>query len=605
MSDPNTVTSTATPPDVGTKAPHDYEKYGAQDSDADVPKTAADVVRNIKSPGVVRVEALAAVLTLTDRIFIFLGVFLVAYAYGLDGTLRGTYQPTATSDMGEHSLTSTINIIRAVISAATQPTAGKVADVFGRVELIVVSVFFYVLGTIIEAVAQDVITLAAGTAVYTVGYTMVILLVEIIVADITSTRARLFFSYVPATPFIINTWVSGNITEAILGATTWRWGYGMWCIIYPVCTLPLIISLMVVSHRAKKRGLLKDYKSSFEALGMRNFALELFWLLDFVGVILLIAMFALILAPMTLAGGLHSEWRSAHVIAPIVIGILCVPAFIIWELRAPHPLVPFRLMKDRSVWAPVGIAILLNFSWTMQGDYLYTVLVVAFDFSISMATRISSLYSFCSVIVGPLLGLVVFKVRRLKYFIVFGTALFMVAFGLLIHYRGSTSKGEGQVGVIAAQVVLGIAGGMFPYPAQASLQVQLQHENLAVMTGVYLAMYNVGSALGNTVSGAIWTQTLPTYLAESVSDPTLAASAFSEPLNIIASYPFGTPERDGIVHAYRKAQRLLAITGVCLCVPLIGFAIALRNPKLNNQQTLAKEAESRVDMTDEEEADVA
>jgi hypothetical protein len=39
---------------------------------------------------------------------------------------------------------------------------------------------------------------------YQVGYTMIILLVEVIVADLTSTRSRLFFSFVPALPFVVS-----------------------------------------------------------------------------------------------------------------------------------------------------------------------------------------------------------------------------------------------------------------------------------------------------------------------------------------------------------------------------------------------------------------
>ena len=561
---------------------------------SNAPDAVADTARQPESFGVRRVEALAVVLTTWNRAFIFFGVFLVAYAYGLDGTLRYAYQPTATGSFEEHSLTSTINVLRAVIAAAAQPTSAKIADVFGRVELIIASVVFYVLGTMVQAVAQNIATFAAGTIIYQIGYTMIMLLVEIIIADITSTRARLFFSYIPALPFIINTWVSGDIASAVLTSTTWRWGIGMWCIIYSVCTLPLIISLLVVSRSARKQGLLDAYRSPFQALDARDaldFSVKLFHRLDVVGIILLIGVFALILVPLTLAGGLSSEWNEPRTIVPLVFGVLCVPVFIFWELRARHPLVPFQLMKDRGVWAPICIAILLNFAWTMQGGFLYTVLVVAFDFSITSATRITSLYSFTSVIVGPLLGLVVFKVRRLKIFILAGTSLFMVAFGLLIHFRGSTSATSGQAGVIAAQVVLGVAGGMFPYPAQASLQVGLQHENLAVMTGVYLAMYNIGSALGSTVSGAIWTQTLPGALSSRLSNPDLVAAIYGDPLTVAIQYPIGSDVRVAIVGAYRSTQRLLTITGICLCIPLIGFAAALRNPKLNDRQTLAKTEE--------------
>jgi MFS transporter, SIT family, siderophore-iron:H+ symporter len=114
------------------------------------------------SPGVARIEALSQQITTLNRVCIFFGVFLIAYAYGLDGTLRYAFQPDATSAFGSHSNLATINTVRAVVAAAAQvvpsfllqdplltwqkPTAAKIADVFGRVELVIVSIFFYVLG---------------------------------------------------------------------------------------------------------------------------------------------------------------------------------------------------------------------------------------------------------------------------------------------------------------------------------------------------------------------------------------------------------------------------------------------------------------------------
>lgn len=45
-----------------------------------------------KSPGVRRIKTIATQFTNLDRIFIFVGVFLIAYACGLDGSVRYTYQ---------------------------------------------------------------------------------------------------------------------------------------------------------------------------------------------------------------------------------------------------------------------------------------------------------------------------------------------------------------------------------------------------------------------------------------------------------------------------------------------------------------------------------
>ncbi|KAH7132570.1 siderochrome-iron transporter-like protein Sit1 [Dendryphion nanum] len=538
-----------------------------------------------KSPGVERVEAIAAHITPLNRVAIFFGVFLISYAYGLDGTLRYSYQPEATSDYQTHSTLATINTIRAVIAAAAQPTAAKIADVFGRVELILVSIFFYVLGTIIEAGTSNVQGFAAGAVFYQIGYTCVILLVEVIIADTTSLRSRVFFSYIPAAPFIINTWVSGDVGQAVLNATTWRWGIGMWCIIYPVCTLPLIISLWWASRAAKKAGALQNYKSPYQLYGPKKLAQALFWQLDVIGIILLICVFGFILVPFSIAGGSSSQWGTAKVIAPLVIGIILVPVWIIWEKRAPHPMLPFHLLKDRAVWGALGIAITLNFAWTCQGDFLYTVLIVAFGESTKSALRIASLYSFSSVITGILLGTVIFRVRRLKPFILFGTCLFMVAFGLLIHYRGGSGD-TAHRGIIGAQVLLGIAGGFFPYPAQASIQAATKHEHVAVITGIYLASYNVGSALGNTVSGAIWSQVIPGQLTQELGNSTLALQWYYQPLALIAEYPFSTTERQAVTEAYKHVQRLLCITGICLCAVLIFFASVIRDPKLGKEQSL-------------------
>lgn len=101
-----------------------------------------------------------------------------------------------------------------------QPTAAKIADVFGRLELILVSIVFHIVGewwlilglrylidfcpgTVIEATSHGVKGFAAGAVFYQVGYTCATLLAEVIIADMTSLRSRLFFSYTFASPYLV------------------------------------------------------------------------------------------------------------------------------------------------------------------------------------------------------------------------------------------------------------------------------------------------------------------------------------------------------------------------------------------------------------------
>lgn len=553
-------------------------------------KSALASISDIKSPGAARIKALYSSLTVVERIAIFSSIFVVGFSYGLDNLLRSTYEPYATSSFGEHSLLSTINVILSVVAAASQPTAAKIADIFGRVELVAFSAFLYVIGTIVEAVAKNISTYAGGSVIFKIGQSMIKALNSVIVSDITSTRSRLFFSYTPIAPALITTWVSGNVANAVLSVTDWHWGIGMWCIIYPVSVLPLIISLWAVTRRVKKQGSLERSSTPLQVLGPKGFIVELFWMLDVIGIILLVAILALFLAPLTIAGGTQSQWKSAHIITPLVLSAFCIPVFIYWESRAPCPFIPMDLMKDRAVWAPLGIALFQNIGYHLQANYLYTILVVGFDFGVTAATRISSLFTFVQVLVGPIFGLIVFRVRRLKIFIICGAAIYMVAFGLLIRFRGSFT-GNGKVGVVAGQVLLGFGGALFSWPAQASMQAHVKHEHLAVMTGTFLASYNVGSAIGNTISGAFWTQLLPSSLHDELGgiNSTLATSAYKDPFTAIVEWPMGTPERAAIVRSYQYIQRLITITGICFCVPILALALAVRNPKLNDEQTLVND----------------
>jgi SIT family siderophore-iron:H+ symporter-like MFS transporter len=101
-----------------------------------------------------------------------------------------------------------------------------------------------------------------------------------------------------------------------------------------------------------------------------------------------------------------------------------------------------------------------------------------------------------------------------------------------------------------------------------------------------LATYNVGSAIGNTIAAAIWRQVLADQLEKRLGDASLAATIFAQPFEFIVSNPVGTPTRDAAILAYRHVQRLLCITGICLTVPLIAFALCIRNPKLTKDQSL-------------------
>ncbi|RSL93502.1 hypothetical protein CDV31_014670 [Fusarium ambrosium] len=398
-------------------------------------------------PGVHRAEQAAQHLTPTYRVTIFTSIFLLGFSYGFASLVNAVYQSYATASFGQHSLLATASTLRLVFAVAAQPTAARLADVFGRFEIMFVSAVLFILGLIVQATSKNVAGFVAGGVLNQMGLSTTQVLVQITVADFTSTRSRLFFYCVPNLHFIATTWLSGNMTSSFLKHSSWRWGIAMWCFVYAACSLLFILSLWLAQRHACASSGTATLADNGDALTR-----ESLWNFDVPGLFLLVASLALVLAPISLAGGVHAKWETAEIIAPLVVGFVCFLAFVAWQRRATNPMVPAQSLKHPSVWGAIGIALFFNFAASLQRGFLYTVLVVAFDFSIAAATRINSVYSFMAFATGPLTGLVVYRVRRLKPFILAGTTLFTVAFGLLIRYRGGEGTPE-KAGIIAGHAV--------------------------------------------------------------------------------------------------------------------------------------------------------
>ena len=542
--------------------------------------------------GVSHIQSFSASLTAVDRTLILSGIFIVGWSYGLDGLLRYTYQSYAASSFGEHTLLSTINVLRSVVAAAAYPPAARIADVFGRFELMIASVVLYVLGTAVESIAPSIQIFITGAVLYQIGYTCIILLAEVIIADVTSMRSRVFFSYVPAIPFLANTWISGGLAEATLKAVSWRWGIGMWIPIYAASTVPLLVGLgrarrnMEVGCGGDDCGSDSQGRSWMQAMGTK--AVEVFHQLDVIGLGLMITALALILTPLTLAEGPASRYRDPSIVIPLVLGCVCIQAFFSWEMYgARHPFIPGHLLTDRGVGTSLGVRCLLNIVWAVQGNYLYTVLIVAFDFSVSLSTQISSFFTFFGVLSGLAIGALIFRVRRLKMFVVMGTCLFLTSLILLTKYHSGTST-SARAGIICAQVLLGLAAGFCAYPTQTSIQAATSRQHVSALTGVYLASFNIGSALGTCLSGVIWSENLLPILESNLSfqpNTTLADQIYRSPFEMMPLYPVGTEIRSAVISSYGKVERLLCIAGTGLCVPMILCALLMTNPRLSKRRT--------------------
>jgi len=184
---------------------------------------------------------------------------------------------------------------------------------------------------------------------------------EIIIADSSSLPNRVLMFAFATSPFIVNVWTGPEIAQAFFNRwppadTTlgWRWGHGVWAIILPVVTIPILAILFMNQRKAKKMGTYPD--SPLRGKSFWRVSKELFFELDVIGVILITAGFALVLLAITLAGYQSQKWREASIIVMLVVGFCCLVAACVWEYKfALFPLLRWNLIKDRTIACACGI----------------------------------------------------------------------------------------------------------------------------------------------------------------------------------------------------------------------------------------------------------
>lgn len=232
----------------------------------------------------------------------------------------------------------------------------KFAAAFGRLEAYCCCIIIYTLGYIQMAAAKNIQTYASAQLFYATGATSLQILQQIFIADTTSLLNRALFTRIPDVPYFFTVWIGPWLADFILRKASWRWGYGMWAVLLPPASLPLLLALYRHRRRLQKMGYAKVNRMSHRRWLPR---LRHFWFsLDVPGFILFSAGLSLILVPISFAGYAKS-WKNPAIFGPIVSGCVCLLAFLRFETSqrwAPSPLVPLRLLREKTVLAGCTLA---------------------------------------------------------------------------------------------------------------------------------------------------------------------------------------------------------------------------------------------------------
>ncbi|KAK7521111.1 major facilitator superfamily domain-containing protein [Phyllosticta citriasiana] len=245
--------------------------------------------------------------------------------------------------------------------AAVTPFVGAFSDLFGRRWVGAAGMALITLGMIICSVAGNMNVFIAGMVIAGIGGGVCELTALAGTGELAPTSKRglyvggVILSILPFCPAVL--WAQ------LISETSWRYN-GLFIGLWSVIGLALLLVFYHPPPRVNSQGLTRK---------------EITRRIDYVGGILATAGIVLFLMALVW-GGYQHPWKSGHVIAPMVVGILCLIAFVVWEWKfATWPLFPGRIKRDLR---NMSLILLITFTsganffsvlvwWPVQSESMY------------------------------------------------------------------------------------------------------------------------------------------------------------------------------------------------------------------------------------------
>lgn len=261
---------------------------------------------------------------------LMLAMFLAA----VDVTIVDTALPRIVGSLGGFPLLTWLVTAYMLTSTASVPVYGKLNDLIGRKRTFTIGALVFVGGSALCGIAQSMPQLIFFRALQGLGAGAIMPTVQTIIGDIftPADRARMqaWFSGVWGFSALVGPLVGGMIVDHF----TWRW---LFYINLPLGVLALWMIWRYLEEKLERRKVQIDYLGA---------------------VTLTLGVAAIMLVLLT--GGSDYPWTSLPIVGLALAGIALLAVFFWQEGRAPDPILPLALFRDRRIGLPVLAAFMIG-----------------------------------------------------------------------------------------------------------------------------------------------------------------------------------------------------------------------------------------------------
>jgi EmrB/QacA subfamily drug resistance transporter len=401
---------------------------------------------------------------------VFLAACLAIFMVSVEATIVATAIPTIVGDLGGLRLFSWVFGIYFLTQAVGIPIYGRLADIYGRKNLIVVAVILFLIGSILSGFAQNMVMLIVYRALQGLGGGGVQPLAATIVGDLYTGKER-----ARVQGYMSSTWGISAVAGPLLGAFIVQhvgWPAIFW-INVPFGILCIALVVRFFDERIERHAHRIDYIGSFLlAVGIGTL------------------MFVLIMA---------GELPNAATLALSIVVAALIATLIVHELRTPEPMMPLRLLRVRVI----AIANAGNFASGALAmgitAFLPTYVQGAMGGSAVLAGATLGVTSLAWTI-GAILGSRLLQRTTYRATAVIGGVLLVAGSAVLI----GLEPGRGIWWAITGAALIGLGFGYSNLVFVVTTQSAVGWEQRGAATSSNLFMRQLGQSIGTAAFGAVF-----------------------------------------------------------------------------------------------------
>jgi len=267
-------------------------------------------------------------------LIVFAGLMSGMLLASLDQTVVSTALPTIVGELGGLDHFSWVITAYLLTSTASVPLYGKFSDFYGRKLLFQVAIGVFIAGSLFSGIAQNMPQLIVSRGVQGLGAGGIFAMAMAIVGDILPPRERGRYQGYIGSVFAVSSVAGPLIGGFFTDQLTWRWVFYI--------NLPIGIGALALTTIVLKLPVHRQKHS-----------------IDYIGAALMVAGVTSLLLVASW-GGIEYGWLSTTIIGLGIAGVVLLALFALQEARAPEPLLPLRLFRERVFAAGSAIMFIVG-----------------------------------------------------------------------------------------------------------------------------------------------------------------------------------------------------------------------------------------------------